>query len=337
MTYLSLQHSQYSRPSYNQRSNNSKSKLTALVTKYLYVISIALGFGLGTYMFNAVVLPFSITRHTIVGYQANSIPFSQNVGSLNDPYKIVDFHDPSITATSYIVYDLNRNMILDSRNTNQKRAIASMTKLMSALVILDNYDLSSTITITQPITKVDRELGFQIGDSVGVNNLLNAMLVYSANDAAIIFANEYPNGGYTAFVKAMNDKAKSLGMTSTHFSNPSGYFDDNNYSTASDYLKLALVASGENRITKITSQLSYTLTFKSKQTGLNVTQTLISTDELLPHNQYVKGLKTGFTYASGECFASYWVKGKQKFLIIVMNSQDRFGEALRLFNESVSL
>ncbi|HVX93000.1 MAG TPA: serine hydrolase, partial [Candidatus Dojkabacteria bacterium] len=262
--------------------------------------------------------------------------FKQNE-PLNSPNKIVKFHDTSITSTSYIVYDLNRNMTLDSKNINQKRAIASMTKLVTALVVLDNYDLSSKITVTQPIPSVDRRLGIKVGDTVVVNNLLNAMLVYSANDAAIIFANEYSNGGYTGFVKAMNDKAKELGMASSHFSNPSGFYDDNNYSTAKDMLKLSLVTSGENRITKVTSQPFYTLTYQSKQLGTNVTQTLISTDELLPANQYVKGLKTGFTYASGPSFTSYWVKGKERFLIVVMNSQDRFGEALRLFNDSISL
>jgi len=200
---------------------------------------------------------------------------------------------------------------------------------MTVLVSLDYLSLTDTITITKLIEVMDKPLGLKIGDSIKFSEILKSALITSNNDSGNALAVFSPIGK-KEFISEMNEKAKVLGMTSTHFSNPTGFIDPDNYSTAKDLAILANTAIQTKVITDITEMKSATVKIK----GLNPRNvTVYTTNQLLYSNKNVKGLKTGFTYKSGQCLISYFdISKTDKLIIVILNSSDRFGESNQLYN-----
>lgn len=235
----------------------------------------------------------------------------------------------SVNATSLLALDLKTKRIIVERNSQEKRSIASITKLLTALVALDYYSINEYLTVTVPPKIVDRNLGVGVGDRIQVRELLEAMLVYSSNDSAEILANECSCGGYKGFVGEMNEKAKVLGMNSSLFSNPSGYFDTGNFSTAYDLSRLAS-AFINSKAFSFVSLKQVDIVFMDN--GNTVTKRLESTNELLGIRTDIKGLKTGYTFASGPSFVSMAQISGREYITVILNSEDRFGETSELIS-----
>jgi len=170
-------------------------------------------------------------------------------------------------------------------------------------------------------------MGLVNGEKISFEALLYGSLVHSANDAAYTIAENYP-GGIENFVAMMNKKAASLNLTDTHFSNPIGFDDDNQYITARDLAKLTKIALQNKIFAKIVSTKSITVS--------DVTYTyfhpLSNVNELLGKVSGVSGVKTGFTQTAGEVLVSNVKKNDRDVLFIVLKSQDRFGESEKLIN-----
>ncbi len=245
---------------------------------------------------------------------------------------------PSISAESAIVFNPVNGDILYEKNINEKRSIASLTKLMTAIVVIENFKLDDVIEVKlENIPQdLDWQSGLKEGDKISVENLFKAMLISSYNDTGYIFANEYPNGGYNEFINEMNSKAKELKMNSTHFSNPVGIDEQQNYSTALDIAILSSVVRKYSDILRVVRIEKEVINWSTKD-GL-VSKEILSTNKLFEKNKYIQGLKTGITDLAGQCFTGYFVypNGNQLVTVVIL-SKDRFGDTTLLEKYSRSI
>ena len=171
-------------------------------------------------------------------------------------------------AEAVYLFDASTGEALVEQNPDQVRPIASLTKMMTALLVLESgADLNESIPIPDSLTpefqaiRANRghTIGLQAGESVRRLDMLYAMLVPSANDAASVLASDAAGGDLAAFAARMNARASQLGCTNTHFTCPHGLYDHNNYSTARDMAKIALACHANGTYMQVANTVSYTL------------------------------------------------------------------------------
>ncbi len=235
-----------------------------------------------------------------------------------NPYPFVQkVEQPVISANAAIIVDADSQVILYSKNPQLRFSMASTTKIMTALTGLDYYALDAILTIKSSGVE-GSGLGLVPGDKFRFKDLLYAMMLPSANDAAQAIADNYP-GGSDAFIKKMNDKAASLHLTKTHYADPSGLDDDGDYTTVVDLSRLASHAITHPVFTEITSTRYKTISDLSYMR----TYPLANLNRLLG-SEGVTGIKTGTTEGAGEVLVTSTVKNGHTYIIVVMQSQDRF-------------
>ncbi len=233
---------------------------------------------------------------------------------------------PAVASTSYLVQDLNSKTILASRRPDVSLPPASITKLMTALVALDTWpDLTTVMTVQNEDRAIGQTIDLSVGDQLTLHSLLHALLIHSGNDAALTIADNF-EGGYAAFVQAMNAQAQVLNLGHTTYKNPSGIDQYGHTTTARDIATLASVALSHPLIQEIVAQP------KAVITDLSETKTyeLESTDELLSVLPGLVGGKTGWTANAGECFVSYVERDGRGIVTVVLGSTDRFGDTTKL-------
>jgi D-alanyl-D-alanine carboxypeptidase (penicillin-binding protein 5/6) len=242
------------------------------------------------------------------------------------PLKTSSEPAPALTAESVVIRDQESFVPLFELNPDERLRPASITKLMTALVALDYYKLDDVITVRR-LAPVEQEadMGLAVGDKITVRNLMYGLLVPSGNDAAYTLADNY-EGGIENFLYAMNQKAKSLNMENTHFQNPAGFDNDNHYTTAKDLSLLASEVLKNKFINEIVSTKKITLTDALDKKKYPVT----NVNELLGTVLGVDGLKTGFTDEAGQCLITSVSRNGHRVVIVVLKSQDRFGESASL-------
>lgn len=220
------------------------------------------------------------------------------------------------TASSYVVYDpLTRTVVL-SKNPNLRLSPASSIKVLTALVALDIYELDDNLPGVAASFD-ESKMGLYAGETINVENLLYGLLMISGNDAAKTLAYNFPNG-LNAFVIAMNNKAKSLGLYESYFVDPSGYMDSN-YSSA---MQLALLGAQAMKNEKIREIVGTRTKIVYDYSGINAHR-LTNLNELLSENG-VTGIKTGFTNEAGGVLITSYVHNGRELIIVVMKSKDRF-------------
>ncbi len=235
---------------------------------------------------------------------------------------------PKLSSKSIVVQDDDSKTILYSKNPDILLMPASITKVMTALVALDYWsNLDTVIVVKNEDRAIGQTIELEAGESITLKNILYGLLVHSGNDAALAVADNYP-GGYSAFVAAMNQKAKDLHLDHTTFKNPSGVEQYGHLTTARDLAVLASYALKNDVIAQMANTKHVLVT--------DVTGTIIhdleTTNELLGTIPGLKGLKTGWTSGAGECLASYVDRDGHKVIIVVLGSYDRFGETTALIN-----
>ncbi|MCA9374744.1 D-alanyl-D-alanine carboxypeptidase [Candidatus Dojkabacteria bacterium] len=241
----------------------------------------------------------------------------------------------TIDAQAILAFNPLNDQIYISLNSDSELPIASITKLMSSEIIYDKYDLDSEPVLNEKLPKnVEWGVGVKKGDSVKVSEALKAMMIGSYNDLAYLFAQNYPDGGYNGFIEEMNKRARLLGMKSTHFSNPAGLDDSENYSTAEDLMKLSKHFIQNKDLVEIVGTISYKLEIRSSD-GVSRVVSTYTTNDLLGSSPYVKGLKTGFTEEAKGCFVGYFVASDSDELVtIILGSEgNRFDETVKLTDE----
>ncbi len=234
------------------------------------------------------------------------------------PYPFINnFTTPDISAQAAIIAQADSQIVLYSKNPNLRFSMASTTKIMTALVALDYYKENSILTINTPHIE-GSNLGLQKGEQFYLKDLLYAMLLPSSNEAAYAVAQNYP-GGIEAFVKKMNEKAQELNLTNTHFQDPIGLDDDNDYSTVLDLSRLSYAAIKNKTLAGIFSTKQKTISdiTGQKQFNLENLNILLGIDG-------VNGIKTGTTSGAGEVLVTSKIEKGHTFIIIVMKSKQRF-------------
>ncbi|HYU65006.1 MAG TPA: serine hydrolase [Candidatus Paceibacterota bacterium] len=235
---------------------------------------------------------------------------------------------PVIDAKSALVYDVRSERFLYDFNSKQRLPIASLTKLMTALVVIDNLDLKEEVTIPKEAVRVDgSKQDLYAGEIISVEDLLQTMLIGSSNDAAKALA-MYGQSKNIDFIAKMNEQASLLGMKDTQFLDPAG-LNDNAYSTAQDFVKLVAHALKYNKIWEVLRQPELTL----KSQGAPERQ-IKNTDQLLGTIDNLLGGKTGYTdIALGCMVVAVNVNNKHDTLIsIVLGSTNRFEDTKKLID-----
>ncbi len=243
------------------------------------------------------------------------------------PYRNESAVSYEAAAKAAAVYDLDSAQFLYQKKADEKMPIASITKIATALVILNGHQLNETITIPKVISlPTDGEqVGLKAGEKFSLDEALRAMLISSANDMAESLAT-WDTGSRGKFITKMNNQAKLWGLKNTHFVNPTGLDENNHYSSASDLITLATILMQNDDFRKIVDTPSYTAKNKDGKEYV-----LTNTNKLLGYN-YIHGIKTGFTTEAGQTLISFAQKDNHQLLAVVLNSPDRFQESKNMLD-----
>lgn len=240
------------------------------------------------------------------------------------PLLVGESNFPVISARSALAVDLDSGVNLYDKNSEQAFLPASTTKIVTALVALDYYGQDQVLEVINPRVE-GRKMGLVVGEKITAGDLLHALLILSANDAAEVLAQNYP-GGREGFIMVMNNKAKELGVSNTSFTNPAGLDGGAHLTTAEDLIRVSKVAMQDDRFKKIVGTQEYLVQsidgeFKHK---------LVNTNELLGKVDGVLGVKTGWTEDARENLVTYVERDNKKIMVAMLASQDRFGETEEL-------
>ena len=277
-----------------------------------------------------ILLPiYSVEANKLFGHSARvsaSIPKYQVVPI---PVRINTSTRPALFNNDEVAYavDLNTMTPLYQQSANKRLPIASLTKLMTAVIMLNNHKTTDLVTIPNlpPLGPDDQQLGLKPGQVFTVGDLLKAMLIASEDDVANALA-LYDAGSIDAFTIKMDQELTKWGIPYAHYSNASGLGDINNYSNAVSIAKIDKVALQNPIISDYVSTQAATIL---DTIGDNFD--LVTTDQLLATGHFY-GIKTGYTQAAGECFTGLADIDGHLVITVILNSKDRFGDTLTLVN-----
>lgn len=248
------------------------------------------------------------------------------------PMAFAQNYKSSVTLNCDVDYlvCLDNDAVIMAKNENKRVAIASVTKITTALVVLQNCkDLSEIVTVSDiAIHSLDGTgsslAGLQIDEQVTVLQLLHLLLIASGNDAAAVLAERF-GGSQVKFVEMMNKCAADLGCKDTHYNNPHGLDTEDGYSTAHDISVIAREALKYDVFKKIVSTSKYTMEATNKNPERTITNTNSTINPVYTtyYRDYVKGIKTGTTDAAGYCLASYATKNGYTYMAIALGGDVR--------------
>lgn len=223
------------------------------------------------------------------------------------------------TSASSIVIDQDTGRILYENNPNEQRLIASTTKIMTAILTIENTNINQTIEVGQEILKMyGTNIYIEVGEKMKIKDLLYGLLLRSGNDAATTLAH-YVGGTEENFVLMMNEKAKEIGMTNTIFSNPHGLDDYTaNYSTAYDMSLLSRYANQNKTYKKISQTRKYTTKTQNKS------YLWYNRNKLLTTYEYCTGGKNGYTPKAGRTLVTTATKDNMNLTIVTLNDPNEY-------------
>lgn len=232
-----------------------------------------------------------------------------------------------ITSPAAIVMEVSSGRILYAKNIDAKRKIASTTKLMTAMVVMDNCKLSDIAEISKHAAGIGgSEAGIISGEKITIESLLYGLLLESGNDCAVALS-EYVSGSTDEFAKLMNKKAIQLGAKSTNYTNPHGLDTEDNYCTAYDLCLIAKEVLNYPELMKIMGTKQIEVKFGNRM------KYLANTNRLLSTYTYCLGGKTGFTNGANRCIVTYGEKEDMQIITVVLGSETtdiRFNECKSL-------
>ncbi len=272
------------------------------------------------------VVPAAATNTAISGnIPVATLTAQENTPASADFSRVSDDPPPAITAQAALVADLETGDLYLNQNPNKRWPLASLTKLMTAVIASENADLGKPITLTSEdftslsywLSKIEAP-----GNTYSGGDLLTLMLLPSSNEAAHAFARDY---GYDAFIKLMNDQASSWGMQNSYFADSSG-LSASNQSTAADLKVLAMQIAAHN-------PGIFEITRNAKRSVLelhsNQHQLIASINDFAGTPNFLGG-KTGSTPEADGNLLSVFSYGGRQVLVIVLGTADRFGETKKL-------
>ncbi len=225
---------------------------------------------------------------------------------------------PTIRSPAAIVESMDTGKVLYERNARTRRPMASTTKIMTAILILESgVDLSTPVTVSaKAATTWEPSVWVRAGDVLTVEQLLYALLLRSANGAAVALA-QHDAGSVSAFVEKMNQKAQELGMDDTHFVTTNGLDANGHYSTAADMAELGRYAMKNEKFREFVDTKKYTLSIDGAEPLL-----LTNTNKLLQQYDWVTGIKTGSTPNADHCLVASGTKDGREVISVVLGQPD---------------
>ncbi len=237
-------------------------------------------------------------------------------------------HWKRIPAHSILLKELNSGRVLYQHAVGKRLSPASLTKIMSALIILENGQLDDLVTVSKNAARAPKtRLRLKVGEVYRLKDLLKAMMMVSANDACLA-AIEHVGGNEEQFVKVMNAKATLLGLDDTHFSNGCGFDGSAHYSTAEDLAKLSEVAMQNAVFRELVREERGLITAVNGYRAY----VLHNTNRLLGRIPGVEGVKTGFTSKAGRCLIAKVSQNDRDLLLVILNSNRRWNTAKSLID-----
>lgn len=243
------------------------------------------------------------------------------------PMKVYAFN-PS--AKSAIIMDMDSKRILYGKNINYTQSVASISKIMTAICVIENTDINKTVTVTDEVLKsYGSGIYVQIGEKLKIIDLLYGLMMRSGNDAAIVLATK-TSGNVEKFVNLMNKTGKKIGMTNTTFNNPSGLDeeDDGNISSSKDMAMLMSYAMKNKHFRKIVSTKEYTL-----KTNKNIYKWK-NKNKLLYTYKYITGGKTGYTKKAKRTLVSTASNNNLNLVAVTINDGNDFKDHKDMFSEA---
>ena len=238
-----------------------------------------------------------------------------DTSSINVSSEIIS--EPSINSKAAIVYERFSGTILFGKNENEKRKMASTTKIMTAIVVIEKSNLEDIVTVSQKAASTGgSRLGLHTNDKISVFNLLYGLLLRSGNDAAVALA-EYVGGDISNFANLMNLKASELGLTSTHFVTPHGLDNDDHYTTAYELALITDYALKNETFRNIVGTKNYNISINGYSKNLS------NTNELLGNLNGVYGVKTGFTNGANRCLVTSVKRNNMDLICIVLGADTK--------------
>lgn len=255
------------------------------------------------------------------------VDVNAEISSYNKSIKEIKI--PEINSRSSVVIDRNTNTILYGKNENTRRKMASTTKIMTAIIIIENCNLDETIEISKKAAGTGgSRLGLKTGDKITIRDLLYGLMLRSGNDAAVALA-EHTSGNVENFTELMNQKSVNLGLTNTHFETPHGLDSDEHYTTAYELAILSNYALNNKIFVQIVGTKSYTVTINGYPKQLS------NTNELLGNFNGIYGIKTGFTNGANRCLVTACKRGNMDIICVVLGADTkkfRTQDSIKLIN-----
>jgi D-alanyl-D-alanine carboxypeptidase (penicillin-binding protein 5/6) len=279
------------------------------------------------------------------------------VGMMLFPQMTFAAQKPEVTAETAILMEPTTGKIIYSKDIHKKMYPASMTKILTALVVMDYFSPDTLITVGTEINEVtldSSKAGHKRGETLTVENLIRGLIIPSGNDTANVLAaavakkvennNDLtPEESEKVFARLMNEKAKKLGAKESHFSNAHGYHDENHYTSAYDMALITREAQKNKMISEIAKEKSFS--GKGVENNLESSSNLVTQEyKWKSHNllitdneyqyEYATGMKTGFTNEAGACLSATAEKDGTKLIAVLFKSEDpnRWIDAKKLFD-----
>lgn len=279
-------------------------------------------------------------------YISGMVENTENTGAVNiekianastsSTVNSIDLEEPNITADYAILIEASTGRVIYEKNADEKAYPASTTKMLTCVLAIEKGDLDKTLSVSQRAAWTeDPYVGFQQGDMLKERDLLKALMMVSDNSSAVVLA-EGIGGSVEGFAKMMNDKAKEIGLTNSHFVTPNGLPDDDHYSTARDMAKIAAYGWHNEKFREFSGTEMDTIEWVSP---VNKRMVVKNSNKLLGTMPGVNGIKTGWTNAAGGCLAASAKRDGVQLIAVVLHSDDvntRFTEAGKLLEYGFS-
>ncbi len=292
---------------------------------------------IGIWLYQPLLIPFqSVLSFPIPVVFA--LPNNHQVATLDlwEPGKqvtnITGSQAPQISASAALSYDLTTNTYLFAKDVQKRLPMASLTKIMTAVIGLEHLKNDDQYIVRSQSLVGNNAMGVTPGEVLDHTELLYGLVLPSGNDAAEVFADNFP-GGREKFIAAMNEKVAALGLSDTHYTNPSGLEGDGNqYTTAYDLLVITRYALSHFPLFR-TVVATYTTDVPATATHKEFY--LTNETNLLSSYPGVKGVKDGYTPEAGLCLVTYLDYGGHKVISVLLGSDDRRGEMKEILDYSL--
>lgn len=238
---------------------------------------------------------------------------------------------PRVTSTAAVLLDVETGQIYFAKNHTRRMEPASLTKIMTAVVALENGNPGDVVTISRLVASVEEGsiIDLRRGEKITLEELIKAALICSANDSTDAIAEHVGGGDYDRFIKMMNAKANALGLFKTRYENTNGYHDPNHYTTAYDLAVLTRYALGHPKFNELVQTREATVRWvepPDREEKISNSNRLLISDY-----EGVDGVKTGTTPRAGNCLVASATRDGRRLIAVTLDSYNRYKDCISMF------